>query len=273
MKLASVALENVKSFRDRTKLSLEQDMNILVGPSGGGKSNLLDTITVAVRRDVLPPFRISDRGRGKLQIQPAAHFQRLTQVLPKCSGNEDSPQSIELEILFEKSDCNNIRTIRHNLPRFQDILHRFRNPNSFPLSQTKDWDPDAFEPGTRVRVDITEGRPKWQGDEPQLSKWKQYASYLELYPLLLHETGGPRLHPAFLYFSPFRGSASESHFQADLSSTGFSQVLASYFGSMSTSQTSVIQSASLYFAEKHRLLEGRAVDVVSWPRSPSVPSG
>jgi hypothetical protein len=122
-------------------------------------------------------------------------------------------------------------------------------------------------------VCITEGQAKWQGDDPKLSAWKQYASYFELYSLLLHETGGPRLHPAFLYFSPFRGSASTDHFQANLSSSTFSQILAGYLGSTSTSRTSLIRSASLYFAEKHRILEGEALDqgfLSRWQEDPEV---
>jgi len=93
VRLASVILENVKSFRDQTQLTLERDMNVLAGKNGGGKSGLLDAITVAMRRDVLPPFRISDRGRGEPQIDQVGHFRELTDVLPKYSGNEDDPQS------------------------------------------------------------------------------------------------------------------------------------------------------------------------------------
>src|SRR3546814_16586560 len=50
MLLRRVALENVRSFLDRVERAVEGHMSILIGPNGGGKTNLLDTIVIMLRR-------------------------------------------------------------------------------------------------------------------------------------------------------------------------------------------------------------------------------
>jgi len=53
MKLRRVRIENVRSFLDPTELLLDGDISILIGPHGGGKTNLLDTVTTVLRKHFL----------------------------------------------------------------------------------------------------------------------------------------------------------------------------------------------------------------------------
>ena len=50
MFLRRVAVENFRSFLDRTELILDGPISIAIGPNGGGKTNLLDAIVIALRR-------------------------------------------------------------------------------------------------------------------------------------------------------------------------------------------------------------------------------
>ena len=50
MLLKRVAIKNVRSFLDRTELALDGPMTIIIGPNGGGKTNLLDTTVIVLRR-------------------------------------------------------------------------------------------------------------------------------------------------------------------------------------------------------------------------------
>ncbi|MBD2066097.1 AAA family ATPase, partial [Leptolyngbya sp. FACHB-671] len=49
MKVSSLSIKNVKSFKDSTALLFDKKFNILVGPNGGGKSNLLDILNIVLR--------------------------------------------------------------------------------------------------------------------------------------------------------------------------------------------------------------------------------
>ena len=53
MKLRRVLVENVRSFLDSAELLLEGEISIIIGPNGGGKTNLLDTTTTALRKHLL----------------------------------------------------------------------------------------------------------------------------------------------------------------------------------------------------------------------------
>ena len=61
MKIRSLTIDNVKSFREATTIRLADDVNILVGPNAGGKS---DEIVILRRNGTsLTGFRLPARDR------------------------------------------------------------------------------------------------------------------------------------------------------------------------------------------------------------------
>lgn len=61
MKLKSVIIENVRSFRERTTIEFNGNFNILIGPNAGGKSNLLDIITIIIRHYFVKTFVVNEQ--------------------------------------------------------------------------------------------------------------------------------------------------------------------------------------------------------------------
>jgi putative ATP-dependent endonuclease of the OLD family len=53
LKLRRIRIENVRSFLEPAELLVDGDISIIIGPNGGGKTNLLDTITTTLRRHLL----------------------------------------------------------------------------------------------------------------------------------------------------------------------------------------------------------------------------
>ena len=261
MKLNSVTLENVKSFRDKTTLKLDPGMNVLVGPNGGGKSNLLDAINVIMRQFVLPTYSIKDVENGQFRINKPSPFDQLTKPLPKYSGYEEEPQILEFEITFEESDCENTKRIMGNIKLFSRELERCANQNAFPLESIRKWNLDLFEANTKVTIQIEDGKePVDENITPNFVQWREYLTYFELFSFMLHQAGKKRLHSVFLYIPPLRGSAFPKDSQAKLTSITYSQALSNYFQSTSKSPASLIEPATLYFAEKRRMLESKAFD-------------
>ena len=56
MKLKRLAVQNIRSFGEKRIIDFHDDFTILIGPNAGGKSNLLDIITVGVRKFFLRPW-------------------------------------------------------------------------------------------------------------------------------------------------------------------------------------------------------------------------
>ncbi|WP_328517524.1 AAA family ATPase [Devosia rhodophyticola] len=61
MQIRRLAIENVRSFLDRREISFDGQISILIGPNGGGKTNLLDTLVIMLRRYIFnsPYYRHS----------------------------------------------------------------------------------------------------------------------------------------------------------------------------------------------------------------------
>ena len=52
MKLRKIRIQNARSFLDSAELVLDGNISIIVGPNGGGKTNLLDIAVTALRRHI-----------------------------------------------------------------------------------------------------------------------------------------------------------------------------------------------------------------------------
>ncbi|HEN4771546.1 TPA: AAA family ATPase, partial [Legionella pneumophila] len=50
MRIKRLEVENVRSFLDKAELILDGKISIIIGPNGGGKTNLLDILVIMLRR-------------------------------------------------------------------------------------------------------------------------------------------------------------------------------------------------------------------------------
>ena len=120
MKIQSISIKNIRSFREETVFSFHKDFNIIIGPNGSGKSNLLDIITVVMRRFFLLGFQegeSSDAGGFWKYINQTSVFQDLNKELARFYGTTESR---EIKIVFQitTSDIENIKKLQKN----QDVL-------------------------------------------------------------------------------------------------------------------------------------------------------
>jgi putative ATP-dependent endonuclease of OLD family len=71
MLIRKLALQNVRSFLNRQELTLDGAITIIIGPNGGGKTNLLDTLVTMLRRYLLatPYLEQVNLGDGKTAYQ------------------------------------------------------------------------------------------------------------------------------------------------------------------------------------------------------------
>ena len=58
MRIKKVVLQNVKSFKDEVSVEFKKGLNILIGPNAGGKSNLMDILSISLGNYFIYPGRL-----------------------------------------------------------------------------------------------------------------------------------------------------------------------------------------------------------------------
>jgi putative ATP-dependent endonuclease of the OLD family len=122
MKVRKLSIKNVTSYRERTDFGFEDRINILIGPNGGGKSNVQRILALVLSKYFILQydFKYSDDER---KIDPVEMWNRrvLERSLERFVG-DPSDQEIEIELVPEAADIQNIKTIGENLHAFNEHL-------------------------------------------------------------------------------------------------------------------------------------------------------
>jgi len=258
MKLKSITIENIKSFRDKTTIEFGKDLNILIGPNAGGKSNLLDIITVVIRHYFVKVFTITERrdqtGLLFKNIQPSQLFEPINDHLDKFISNENNISSIEIVFEVTEEDIENINEIKSKKEFFKRNLGKYRNGNSYIgtiESVCRNLENSDLREGMELKYIIQNYEtPNPAGNNEKA--YLNYSNYFELFIILSEEE--IYLKPIFLYFSPYR-AMKVSNLQANLSTQNFYQLYQNYAKSTSKSISSAIELACFYFSQKRRRLE------------------
>jgi predicted ATPase len=262
MQLKSLSITNVKSFRETTLVTFDGSLNILVGPNGGGKSNLLDTITTVLHHFFLPGWvegQSSDQYGTFKNVGRSNLFEPVLSHLQPFIGNT-SPMGIEVTFTVRDSDKISMQTINDQLSAMGKELVKFRNGSQFEVDALRPYNLALFEVSPADMVYRILSGALDQGSLTDASReYLRYLNHHELYVLLGQEVG--LVVPAeYLYFSPIRGAGSATSFEANLSQANPSDLRRAYLGATSRANTSLIQLATLRFGAKRRMLEKNAAN-------------
>lgn len=266
MKLKSITIENIKSFNDKTTIEFDKNLNILIGPNGEGKSNLLDIITQAIRR-FTKMYCTTSGGNEQTEVFKAIQqvtFPFLNTKLEKFAGNESSASLLEVVFEVTKEDIDNINEIKSKKEIFKKNLEKYKNGSEFVRiieSVYLSLEKSSLQEGVKLKYTISNPNDQMTVNSNFNSNEEAYLSYLnnlELFLILLDEKVD--LKPSYLYFSPYR-IVNASNLQTNLSNLNYYQLYQNYAGSTSRSiGNSPIELASFYFAQKKRKLEVEAKD-------------
>lgn len=139
MKLRRVLVENVRSFLEAQELKVPADIAILIGPNGGGKTNLLDTAVTALRLHLLRSWvaRHNPTADWQDRFDWIQNESITAQFLERHSSGQDRPQKIELEIEVTKRDLDNmLRTQADAKELTQQAKRRYTNN---PTAEATNW--------------------------------------------------------------------------------------------------------------------------------------
>jgi len=253
MKIKQIEITNCKSYLDTTRLSLENDFNILVGPNAGGKSNTLDIMKIALRKSLITSYQPQGSG-GNKRIREQNVFGGSNRVLEPFSGNKEEDSVVKLTIETKKSDIENIKTIRDNIDVFEHKLDTFRShPN---ISSISEWNINEIEAGEEIEYEIVNGSLRTHSSGNS-AVFQEYLDKFQLFKLFTRYISDISLTPTFLHFPPHR-SVSGDVLNVNLSSNQFESRVIDYWGTTSKDGASILELATMYFARKKRVYESEA---------------
>jgi len=177
LKLRRVRIENVRSFLEPTELLVDGDISIIIGPNGGGKTNLLDTITTTLRRHLLtswvqvkfptPEFP----NRYAFQINDSFNYNQLE---PHSQGI-GKQQIVEIELEVTARDLENMTRMRDSAIEIADLTES--KYIGFSLREASSWELSCLSVGQRLTYQIINNSLQPSTDQSA----NLYQRYLALY--------------------------------------------------------------------------------------------
>lgn len=256
MKIKKIVIENVKSFKERTEINFNENLNIFIGPNRGGKSNLLDIIIIVLRHFFVKFYRVNtveEQGRRFEDIGVPNIFHPINNFLEKYIGNDQKDLVIEITFTLSREDVNNIKFLKENKGKLEDILNEYRHKPLNDLEFINSWNIDLFPENTELTYRIHNHRLE-TATNTSAGIFSQYLNYYELFNIIATKTGDFYLNPLFLYFSPYR-ILTQTNLIANLSGQNFYDLVFRYIQSTSKNTASLIDISTYHFGEKLRKYE------------------
>ena len=256
MKIKKIVVENVKSFKERTEINFNENLNIFIGPNRGGKSNLLDIIIIVLRHFFIKFYRVNrpeEQGRRFEDINVQNIFHPVNNFLEKYSGNDQKDLVIEITFTLSREDIDNIKFLKENKEKLENILNEYRNKPVNNLEFMNSWNLELFLGNTELTYRIYNHGLEAVADVSGKT-FLQYLNYHELFNIIATKTGDFHLNPLSLYFPPYR-ILTQTNLIANLSGQDFYNLVHGYIQSTSKNTASLIDIATYYFGEKLRKYE------------------
>jgi ABC-type lipoprotein export system ATPase subunit len=177
MKLRRVAIQNVRSFLERQEFQIPGDISIIIGPNGGGKTNLLDTAVLALRIYLLRSWvpRHNPTQDWQDRYDWAANDAIQAHLLDRHSAGGNVSQIIELDLELTAPDVENIRQAKAQAAELgEKSKSRY---TSFPAIYATNWSLEGIESGKVFAFRIQDGSLYTPSDAGA----ETFRSYLETY--------------------------------------------------------------------------------------------
>jgi putative ATP-dependent endonuclease of OLD family len=205
MKLRKFAIENTRSFLEPAEFLLDGDISILIGPNGGGKTNLLDAVAAVLRQHLMRSWTSRHEGT------PEAPQRRIydagsapsSMTLSKHSRGNSRPQKITFEVEVTKRDIDNMQAMQNSALALGEFAAA-RKYENVPIGGALEWDVSAFAPGDRFAYSVVDGSFSTGGG--MAAQFVQFLGLYEVDALLRQESDQAPLSTPLLYLPINRAS-------------------------------------------------------------------
>ena len=253
MKLRKLAVQNIRSFMERQELLLDGNISILIGPNGGGKTNLLDAAVVMLRRFL---FASMYAAHSPTTENPERYEFRRNDALDvltleKHSASKSGLQQIvEAEVEVTTRDIENMRLMKEGAEKVVSLsAGKYIN---VPLANASKWKLDNLVDGQRFLYQLVNGNLQHDGSE-EAATFLQYLNIFEIDSYLREEYEFSTLSTPMIYL-PVNRTASGFHSSVALASYNQFEQKRQADAAWSKSGTSIVALAVGRLAQKYRLL-------------------
>ena len=254
MKIDSITIKNVRSFRNPITYYPNKQFNVLVGANGSGKSNLMDIIYITLRHFFLHSY-LWQESRGSDGIIKRMDwvqnpFGVVTQVLEKYSG-DTSASEITLVLEVTDVDIENLDIIRQNKEKLEYEISDYHSIASNIRQFVNENPAEVVRLGDKYTYVLRNHNVV--AKNPSADYFRRYLMSLEAL-IIIGRSVGVSLCPLLLYISPFRGVVNTT-LEVSLANSSYNSERSEAAKATSRSTSSLIKLASLFFSEKRRLYE------------------
>ena len=252
MRLRKITIENVRSFLEKQTLQLDGDISIIIGQNGGGKTNLLDTVVISLRRYLQSPTYFVPEPSPE---NPYRHVLRTNDILnnmtlEKHSTAHDKPQHIEFDVEVTDSDIKNMTTIKGDIGA---MLPKLGSYLGHQLHTIENWNIDILCAGDIFTFSIKDGNLTHPQEE-KAATYFQFLHYFESISFLRTRLSLPELTLPIVYL-PINRSANDLQSTIQLSGYNDVEQKRQSDASYSRQSYSLMSLAVGRLATKYRLLQ------------------
>ncbi|MCB4858426.1 AAA family ATPase [Sphingobium sp. PNB] len=253
MLIKKITIENVRSFLDRRQMSFDGPISIIIGPNGGGKTNLLDVVNTMLRRYLFATRYFTQTHDAEQQVQWELRYNdQLNQMrLERHSSGRSLPQFVAIEIEVSQNDLDNMRLIQNDAEELRGASKKRFVHN--PWDGVAAWQIDDIPAGQRLTYVWQDGAFQAPATQ-QASHFLQYLQVFELDNDVRAELGKDTLKLSMIYL-PVNRSA--SGFQGSIGLAGYNdyEQKRSLDAISSRNAGNIISLAIGRLARKYRLLQ------------------
>ena len=251
MLLRRIAVENVRSFLSRAELKLEGSISILIGPNGGGKTNLLDTAVILLRRylfsSIYPAHVPTPDQIDRFEFRHNDALNNMT--LEPHSNAKEKPQLVEIEIEVTERDLENMLTMKNQAFSLREkAKKKYVNLSTGRAAQ---WRLEDFSPGMRLVYRWTNNNVEAVGSPA--AQFGEYMNDFEIDSMLRAEFELTPLSTPMVYL-PVTRSVQGFQSNIELAGYNFYEQKRQTDASISRNQHSIVPLSIGRLAEKFRLL-------------------
>jgi predicted ATP-dependent endonuclease of OLD family len=253
MRLRRIALQNVRSFLERQELLLDGNISILIGPNGGGKTNLLDATVIMLRRFLFASMYAShspspeNENRYTFRANDALNALRLEKHTRSQTGLQ---QIIESEVEVTERDIENMLRMKDEAQHIMTLSEK--KYVNVPLARASQWNLNTFQVGQRIVYKLIEGALSHDGSQ-MAATFLEHLQYFEIDSYLRDEYELSKLSTPMVYLAVNR---SASGFQSSVALANYNEYEQKRHvdAAWSKSTTSIVALAVGRLAQKFRLL-------------------
>ncbi|MDP3607970.1 MAG: AAA family ATPase [Methylophilus sp.] len=253
MLIKKIVIQNVRSFLNREELLVDDNITIIIGPNGGGKTNLLDTIVIMLQKHLFSSmYAVHVPTPDNLDRYEFRYNDALNNmILDKHTNGLNQEQLIEISVQVTEKDLNNMESIKTDADSL--IEKASKKYLNLQIGNSLAWDLSKIKIKTVFTYRVLNGGIQ----NPESDEAGYFLQYLRMFEMVDKLREEYELEPLAMPLVYLPVNRSASGFQSHVELAGYNDFETKRHSNAASSrtQTSIVSLAIGRLAQKFRLLQ------------------